>query len=231
MKVISNTKLVNRNKKIGQYSTISSLLVLGIGLFMSFKPEYYTYSVIALILGFILSQIGIFFGSRWGRSPRPDEIITQKLKGLGEKYSIYHFITAVPHLILGPAGIWVIIPFYQGGTIVYDEEKSRWKQKKANLYLRIFAQENLGRPELEIKSYREDFEKFLKKNFPDTTFPPINVALVFTNPKAEIDAQNAPIPTLPAEKLKDYLRKVAKESPVADEPIKLLQSSLPKEDL
>jgi hypothetical protein len=231
MKVIVNNTLVNRNKKIGQVCTVGSLVVLGLGLYMSFKPQYYTYSVIALILGFILSQVGIFYGSRWGRSPRPDEVVSQKMKGLSDKYSVYHFVTAVPHLLLGPAGIWILMPFYQGGTIVYDEAKERWRQKKANLYLRIFAQENLGRPELEIKSSKEEFEKYLNKNFPGVTFPPVNVALVFTNPKVEIEAQNAPVPTLPVEKLKDYLRKVSKESPVAEEQIRALQSALPSQDL
>ncbi len=231
MKVITNNKLVNRNKKIGQYTTISSLVILGIGLFMSFKPEYYGYSVIALVLGFILSQVGIFFGSRWGRSPRPDEIITAKLKGLGEKYSLYHFTAAVPHLLIGPAGIWVLVPFYQGGIIFYDENKNRWKQKKANLYLRIFAQENLGRPDLDAKSYREDLEKYLKKNYPEIIFPPVNVAMVFTNPKAEVQPANAPIPAFAVEKLKDYIRKTGKESPVPDETIKILSAGFPKIDL
>jgi hypothetical protein len=231
MKVIINETLVNRNKKIGQYCTLGSLAILGVGLFMSFKPEYFQYSLIALILGFLLSQIGIFFGSRWGRSPRPDEIINQKFKGLGEKYTLYHFSTPVPHLLLGPAGIWVLIPYFQGGKVLYDDKKGRWVQKKANLYLRIFAQENLGRPDLDVKSYREDMEKYLKLKFPDTTFPPVHVALVFTNPKATIEASNAPVPTLAVDKVKDYIRKIGKDSPIDEEPIKLLHSAFPKSDL
>ena len=70
MKIISNDKLIKRNATIGQVTSLSSLVILGIGMYISFKsPEYFNISIGALLVGFILSQVGIYFGNRWGRRP------------------------------------------------------------------------------------------------------------------------------------------------------------------
>ncbi len=123
MRKITNEKLVKRNRVAGQVLTIASLAILGLSLYLSFQAssQYISYSFLGLILGFILSQVGIYFTNRWGRHPRPDEIIDNSLKGLDDKYSLYHYVTPVSHLLLGPAGIWIILPYSQGGTITYEK--------------------------------------------------------------------------------------------------------------
>lgn len=55
MRIVSNTKVIDRNKKIGTFATIASLAILGVGLWMSFQPKLMNYSLLALIAGFILS--------------------------------------------------------------------------------------------------------------------------------------------------------------------------------
>ncbi|MCE5209762.1 MAG: NERD domain-containing protein [Chloroflexi bacterium] len=230
MKIITNQKLVKRNQKIGQITTFASLGVLALGLYLSFKQVYISWSFLALMVGFILSQIGIFYGSRWGRSPRPDESITAALKGLDAKYSLYHYSSPVSHLLIGPAGIWILSPYYQKGTITYNEHKKRWVQKGGNLYMKIFAQEGMGRPDLEIQRLKEDMEKYIKKTLPDTTFPEIQTALVFTNETTQVEADNAPAPTLHIKKLKDFIRRQAKENLLNQELITILEEKLPKEE-
>ncbi len=230
MKIITNQKLVKRNQKIGQITTFASLGVLALGLYLSFKQVYISWSFLALMVGFILSQIGIFYGSRWGRSPRPDESITAALKGLDGKYSLYHYSSPVSHLLIGPAGIWILSPYYQKGTITYNEHKKRWVQKGGNLYMKIFAQEGMGRPDLEVQRLIEDMEKYIKKTLPDTTFPEIQAALVFTNETTQVEADNAPAPTLHIKKLKDFIRRQAKENLLNQELITILEEKLPKEE-
>ena len=237
MKIVTNEKLINRNKKIGQITSIASLVVLGGGLYFSFSStnnnnflSTYATSITfgALILGFLLSQVGIFYGNRWGRSPRPDERLIQSLKGLEDKYTFYNFTTSVPHLLVGPSGIWVLIPYTVKGLITYDEKKLRWKQKGGNIYLKLFAQEGLGRPDLDALGLIKDAEKFIGENLKDFAHPPVQAALVFTNDKVDVEANNAPVPTLAAGKLKDFFRRKAKEEPAPIETIKLLQATLPK---
>lgn len=228
MKIISNDKLIARNRKIGQITTFASLAILAAGLIASFSQNYFNLSFAALLLGFVLSQVGIYFGSRWGRSPRPDEKLSQALKGLDDKYSLYHYTTSVPHLLVGPAGIWILMPYPQSGTIHYDTNKDRWKQKGGSLYLKIFAQEGLGRPDLEAHSYEVEMQKYLRKLLGENLdLPPIQPILVFTNEKTVVQSENAPIHALNIAKLKDFIRHQAKANPIPIESIKIIQKALP----
>jgi hypothetical protein len=216
MKVITNEKLVKRNGRLGQIATLIGLIVLLGGMAITFlKPEYAAFSWLALLIGFALSQIGLYFGNRWGRRPRPDELVDQGLKGLNDQYSIYHYMTPASHLLVGPSGLWVIFPYYQVGKIVY--EKGRWKQKGGSFmqrYLRAFAQEGLGRPDLEAPAEAEAVAKYLKKHLPNENIPGINTALVFTNEKADLEVDGAPLLAVPLKKLKETIRKSAKENSI-----------------
>ena len=229
MNVVIDEKLIKRNAKIGQILTIVSLATLGAGMFITFqKPELLGVSIGALLIGFLLSQVGIHYTNRWGRSPRPDEQISLALKGLDKRYALYHYQTPASHVLVGPAGIWVLIPKHQRGTITY--RKNRWKQSGGGIiqsYLKVFAQEGIGRPDLEIESDIEGVEKYLGKMLPEgTEIPEIQAALIFSNPEADIQADDAPSVTLPAKKLKDMIRKTAKGKSVSPEIVMLIQNTI-----
>ena len=219
MKIITNDRLIKRNRRLGQLATITGLLVLVGGMVISFRnPNYFGIAWIALFIGFALSQIGLYFGNRWGRRPRPDELLNEGLKGLNDQYSLYHYMTPVAHLLIGPSGMWVIIPYHQQGRIVY--EKGRWKQKGGGFmqrYLRVFAQEGIGRPDLEAPAEVAALNRFINRKLPDTPVTEASVALVFTNDRAQLEIENAPLPTLPLKKLKETVRKAAKSKPMSPE--------------
>jgi len=211
MEIIVNERLIHRNARIGQVTSIVGLLVLAGGMYISFaQPELFNLSLLALLLGFALSQIGIYFGNRFGRHPRPDEYLNQALKGLDGRFTIYHYKTPASHLLVGPSGIWVLAPRPTRGKITYNESKRRYVQKGGNVYMKIFAQESLGRPDMEIPSEIEGVTRFLKQRMPEKELPEIQAALVFTNDMTEVEADNAPIPTMTIKKLKDFIRKTAK---------------------
>jgi hypothetical protein len=216
MKVITNEKLVKRYARIGQITTVGGLVVLAGGMFITFRnPEYASLAWLALLLGFGLSQAGLYFGNRWGRHPRPDELVDQGLKGLNDQYSIYHYSTPAAHLLVGPSGLWVIMPYFQAGKIIY--QKNRWKIIGGSFtqkYMRLLGQEGLGRPDRESAAEVESLKKFFAKNLPDIEISDPNVVLVFVNPKAELEVDDAPIPTLPVKELKNVIRKSAKEKPL-----------------
>ena len=212
MEIITNEKLVKRNARLGQITSISALVILAGGMIISFtKPELFALSMFSLIVGFFLSQIGIYYGNRWGRHPRPDEVLSASLKGLDDRFALYNYSTPTSHLLVGPAGVWVLIPHHQNGVITYDSAKKRWKQKGGNLYLKIFAQDGLGRPDLEISAEVDAIKKYLGKKLPEAS-PEIQAALVFTSDKAEVNTEDAPTPTVHVKKLKEYLRKQSKDN-------------------
>ena len=233
MKVVTNNKLIKRNAKIGQYTSIGALVVLGIGLYISFKmPDKFAYSLGALLLGFFMSQIGMYYGNRWGRSPRPDEVIDKSLKGLGRDYTVYHYVTPSAHLLVGPAGIWTLVPLYQSGKITY--EKNRWRSKGGGFiqgYLRLFGQENIGRPEVESKVEIDSASHYLTRVLPEgTKFPEVRAVLVFTNPKVELMVEGAPTPAIIADQVKDFMREKGKTNPVSDEMLSLIRNTLPQSE-
>jgi hypothetical protein len=231
MKVALNDKLIKRNSKIGQYTSIAGILVLFAGLYITFfQQAYFSWSFLALAVGFILGQIGMFYGNRFGRSPRPDERISAELKGMDNKHTLYHYLTPINHLLVGPGGIWSLVPYFQGGTITYDANKERYRQKGGNFYMKLFGQENLGRPDMEGQSTREDTTKFIQKLLEKTNIPPVNVILIFTNEKTEVQVDGAPFTTLHISKVKDYLRKRAKDPAISMEDIAKIQASLPRPD-
>src|SRR4030066_60100 len=188
MKGITNEKMIKRNGRIGQIARTGGLIILFGSFIVTFANQMYVnIAFMALLFGFLLTQIGIYFGNRWGRHPRPDELIDQGLKGLNDQYSIYHYMTPVAHLLVGPSGLWVIMPYYQVGKIVY--EKNRWKQKGGGFfqrYMRFIGQEGLGRPDIEAPAEVSSLNRFIKKQIPEDEIPEPNVALVFTSEKAEL---------------------------------------------
>jgi hypothetical protein len=72
MKIITNDALVRRNARIAQYSGLGGLLVLLGGMYFLFaQPEQFAIIWAMVLLGFVLSQVGIYFTNRWGRRPAP----------------------------------------------------------------------------------------------------------------------------------------------------------------
>src|SRR5512139_2878453 len=119
MKVIANQNLINRNAKIGKYANGAAIIILLGGLALSyFRRDLFWVSAVALVLGFGLSQFSFHYINRFGRRPRIDEQVVSSLKGLSNDYTLYQYDTPASHLLIGPAGIWVILPYYQRGTIV-----------------------------------------------------------------------------------------------------------------
>ncbi|OQY36130.1 MAG: hypothetical protein B6I38_00420 [Anaerolineaceae bacterium 4572_5.1] len=210
MKIVTNEKLIERNAKIGKYTGFISFAIFAAGIFISYKyPEQMGYSLLALMSGFILSQISMYFVNRWGRVPRPDEALNAALKGLDDRYALYHYSSPVSHLLVGPAGLLILLPYFQKGVITYNENKKRWKRKGGNPYMSFFAQDSIGRPSNDIKFETQSLNKALSE-IPDFEVPPIRAVLVFINEKAKVDAENAPSPTVHSVQLKKFIRKEAK---------------------
>lgn len=213
MKIIKNEKLIKRNGTIGNWTSLGALGVLGLGMYISFtQQELAVYSLIALLFGFILTQIGMYMGNKFGRSPRPDEKLDAGLKGLPNEFTIYHYMTPASHLLVGPAGVWVIKPYHQRGQVTF--RKNRWRISGGGFlqsYMRIFGQESLGRPDIEIESEIHSLKKHLSKRLDESEIPEINALIIFTSDNVELDAETTPIPVMKLKQLKEFMRQKAKE--------------------
>ena len=228
MKIIKNEKLIKRNAQIGSWTSLAALVVLGGGMYLSFtRPELFMYSLIALLAGFTLTQVGMYMGNKFGRSPRPDEKLDAGLKGLQNEFVMYHYTTPVSHLLLGPAGLWVVMPYHQRGQVAF--KKNRWNMKGGGFlqgYMRIFGQEGLGRPEIEIDNEINSLKKYLLKHMDESEIPEIKALMVFTSDDVEIDGEGSPVTALKLKQLKDFIRQRAKEKKLSAETLNKLKTVL-----
>lgn len=212
MKIIKNEKLIKRNSVVGQWLSLGALVVLGLGMYISFtKPDLFTYSLICLLVGFIMTQVGMYMGSRWGRSPRPDEKLDSGLKGMHAEFTLYHYTTPASHLLVGPAGVFALLPYHQHGKIFF--EKNRWKMKGGGFlqgYMRIFGQEGIGRPDLDAENELITMRKFFRKHMDEANSPEVKAILVFTSDEVELDAGDSPIPAMKLKQLKEFIRQNSK---------------------
>lgn len=230
MKIIKNEKLIQRNGKIGSWVSLAALIVLGLGMYISFtRTELFVVSLASLLIGFTLTQVGMFMGNKYGRSPRPDEKLDAGLKGLPNEFTIYHYNTPASHVLAGPAGIWVLKPYHQRGQVSY--KKNRWRMSGGGFlqsYMRLFGQENLGRPDIEIEGEIHSLKKYLLKQMDEPEIPDIKGLMVFASDQVEIDGEDSPIPALKIKQLKDFMRQKAKEKPITQMQLAGVKAALPE---
>ena len=230
MKIIRNDPLIKRNAKISQYVLYLALITLVIGIYLTIQnntPEEIGWAYLFLIPSYILVQISITMGNNWSRSPRPDEVIAQSLKGLDNQYSLYIYTTNIPLFLIGPAGLWIIKTYHQSGKIFLDEKKKTLKQKGGGNFLtRIFAHEGIGDVSKESLNVQAKLQKYLSDH-DISEYPELHVANVFISEEVEIEVTDYSEPVLKADKLKDFIRKTGKQVNLAPTQIETITSKLP----
>lgn len=231
MKISLDQKLINRNKKISQFVLYLSLALLLLGFLWSFSGPDASQTITAYIIlipAYILVQISIFMANKWGRSPRPDEIVERSLKGMSDHFTLYNYTTPVPHLLVGPAGIWIIKPYHQSGEISYNPEKKRFEQRGgANIIAKLFAQESLPNIEKDSQFQMQKLNSYFH-TFELNNSDEIKVVNIFYSEKADVHSKNAPEVTLHADKLKEFIRSQAKLVNMNNEQVLKIKSKLPE---
>ena len=145
--------------------------------FLPNTANLFFYQLVALFVGWMLSQIGIYLGHRYLRDPRPDMVLDETLRKVARNGRIYHYLLPAHHVLLIPTGIIVFVTKYQGGDISVQGDK--WKQSGMGLR-RFFGQERLGDPSREAALSVEAVASYLNKNAPLVEEVPIGALIVFT---------------------------------------------------
>jgi hypothetical protein len=205
VKVIRNDDYIQKRNKIGRYTSLAGLVVLMAGMFISiFRAELITYSFVCLLAGFALSQIGIYYGNRFVRPDRPDEALTKALKGLDERYRLYHYQLPTPHVLLAPEACYVFAVYTQSGRVAARGD--RWRQSLGWRWLFAWlGQEGLGNPTKAAEFEAESLRRYLAKKLPDVDVP-LTPVIVFSHPTVELDVADTSVPVVHVKKLKDWLR-------------------------
>jgi len=210
-------KLVNQGKRFGKIASLVGLGILIAGLVVSFRTPMIWLAYGCLIVGFILSNIGIYLANRWVREPRADQTLTKVLKGFDNQYALYNYYLPAQHVLLTPTGVIVFVVKPQNGEIRC--EGNRWRHKLTiGRVLRFLTEEGLGNPTQEARQETESLQRLIRKHVTEGDVP-VSAFIVFTSQdeKLRLEVVNPAIPVLRLRELKERMRKLSKGKPIPTE--------------
>jgi hypothetical protein len=170
------------------------------------NPNVIFLQLIALSVGYLLSQLGLYYTHRFTRNPRPDEVLDKALKKEWQRGRLYHYILPAPHVLLTEGGPVILVAKYQGGEI--SAEGGKWRQRGVGLR-RFFGQEGLGNPSRDAEREVSALASFIKKNAPEIAGDelPVGVIIVFTHAeRAKLELEDADISAVHHSQLSRFLR-------------------------
>jgi hypothetical protein len=211
MQVFVNERKVRINSNIGRWASLGGLAVLIGGMVYSLRnPDIVWVSMLSLVVGFIGSAVGAYYANHWTRTPRADQVLDSALKGISNYYHAYHYLLPVPHVLLGPAGLFLLRAYTHEGPIKYDGKK--WRQKFNVLRsLGFSGQDNLADPVRDALYDQARFRQWLAKRMPEDQMPEITPLIVFVRDGAVLDLAETEVPVLPYKRLKRVIRQIDKE--------------------
>lgn len=212
MRLTTNNKLIERQGRIARYATFGGLGVLLVSLISSFVSiENILFSYISLFVGLTLAYIGSTLANKWIREPRADNALAKALKGFDNKHHLYNYLLPASHVLTTPSNLLVLrVKPHDGDISLHD---GRWK--RARKFSQIFGgmgQEPLGDPVTELQREIEKMRTLLAAKLDSSTMVPIEGYVVFSDPNARLTIEDAAVPVVRADELKEALRK-AKRGP------------------
>ncbi len=223
MRVSRNEKLIKQRARLGTYATFAGLGVLIAGFILSLQQTRYLWlSLVALVAGFLLSQFGSYYLRRWSRSPRPDQVVQDALKGFDDRYHLYSWSLPVPHVLLSPQGVYTFETRDQTGAISVKGDQWRTKMSIGRTLL-AFGQEGLGNPSREARASAEKLQKFIQEQLPDNQVK-VQPAIVFIDQRAQLTVDEPAVPVMDAESVKKWMRGSGKSDMLKNADYRALES-------
>jgi hypothetical protein len=221
MRVTTNPKLIQRRSRLGMMASFGGIAVLAVGMFASFRQQYMWVSLAALVIGFVLAQFGSYNLRRYGRSPRPDQVLETAMKGFDDRYHLYAWTLPVPFALLSPQGIYTFTTRDQTGQISVTGSTWRSKFSLARV-LAMFGQEGLGNPTADAQAQAAKLGEWIKAKLPDVAAE-VRPIVVFIDSRAKLDVNEPTVPVLDVEGIKKWLRGGGKGAYLKNADLKALE--------
>ncbi len=214
MRVIRNDAFIQQRTKFTQRGSLIGMGLLIVSVFLTGKNILVSW--LLLLAGFITAMYAVRVGNRYVRPPRADTVLDKLLKGLDNKYTIYHYFLPAEHILLTPSGLIAIHARTQSGEIV--ARKGRWQQRSFAQRLRMLLGEvGLGNPTRELQRELGETSGALADLLGDEDSErgavPLEGIVAFLSAKAHLDVQDTEYPVVAAEELKATIRKLAEAHP------------------
>jgi hypothetical protein len=191
------------------------LVIVGLGsmvvafIISLLRSLYINQVLIVALFGTVVSQIGMALYNRWGRRPRMDEVLDYVLKGLDDRYAIFHYSLGAAHALICPAGAFALIPYFEEGDITYSEGKW-WVHSSKGGFLRRSRRKQLKSIDNDARTAEEAIQKALRSAVPGDSQKSISSIRVFMKDDAQVKAEDAPYLTTHLKKLKNTVRRLQK---------------------
>jgi hypothetical protein len=208
VQIITNQATITRGARLGKIGVFAGLGFLLVGLIVSLalkQAQFIWISFLCLIIGFLVSTVGTMNMNRWVREPRADQALAQGLKGFDDRYRLYNYMLPAPHVLLSPAGLFVLTAMGQDGAIRYDGNRFHRNFTVGRLF-RFMADEGLGRPFAEGDSQVKALRQYLEAHDAGEGVDIQNV-LVFYHPRVQLTVSEPQRPVVEPKGLKKVVRK------------------------
>lgn len=217
--ISTNEPFVENRKRLGRYASFGGLAIIFGGLVASIQNQFLL-AYGALIVGFILSNFGAYFLSRWGLDAH--EKLTSALKGMDKRYRLYNYLLPAPNVLLTPFGVTVFLVKNQEGQIVADEKG--WRQPTSILgtfvrFMRALSAEALGDPAEDLEKQKAKMREFITDGLRENGAVPVEGYIVFTNPRAAVTLSEVETPVIvlnvQPDAIKNALRRDKRAAPLS----------------
>ena len=210
MRLFINQRKVKLYNNLSKAMIIIGLLFLIISLVLSFtRPEMMNQLLITVILGTLVSQGGLALFNNWGKQPRIDQIFDGALKGLDNRYAMFHYKLGTNHALICPVGVYALIPRQDEGEITFSEG-NWWEQVRKRSLFRRSGRKRLNRIEDHAEAQARLMRQSIKKALPEITDISVKPILVFISKDSMVKVDQAPILSVHIKKLKSVVRRLPK---------------------
>ncbi|MGE5617762.1 MAG: nuclease-related domain-containing protein [Sphingomonadaceae bacterium] len=216
MQIVENKGLVRRKLKIGNIANLASMALLVVGFVLSLMTDRLGNTAIfiaygALIGAFLLLSYGRTFTRRWGPRFRQDQWLIPALRGVDNRYTMFNYASPkLPdHIVVGPGGLFVLVPKPNGGTIRF--RNGRWSRGSVgSTLLRGLAEGGLGNPLIEVRKALTELAAYLRTHGSEELIQGLEARpiIVFTNPGARVEAKDPPVPIVHSKELRAIFRRL-----------------------
>ena len=214
MRVVINEAQIERNRKISHILFFVSLAGMGAGFFLTWTRPAESTSISCIILPILLfmTLMSVRMANTWIREPRPVNVLADALKGLGQKYTLFHYLLPAPHVLIGPEGVFTITTVWQDRA--YRVNGKKWYGdsgllRRLNGFMR---QDLIGNPFQDAQFHARQVQRLIDKIAPDSGVV-VQPLVVFIHPRASVEIEDPLFPVLYADpkkrpSLRHYLREL-----------------------
>lgn len=218
MRVVTNEALLKRNRTISHILFFASLGGMALGFFYTWSNPTTSSTLSCMLLPtlLLLTITSVRMANTWIREPRPVNALAEALKGMGPKYTLFHYLLPANHVLVGPEGVFVIHTVWQEKT--YRAVGKKWYGDGGllNRIMGYMRQDLIGDPFREAQLEAQQVQRMVDKLEPDAGIE-VQPLVVFIHPKATFEVEDPVMPVLYADpKKKPSLRQYLKEQKGAD---------------